>query len=161
MNKLKRLLSPVGVFLFYKYHIPIDNNKKGCIISIMNSLLEQYIELFDNLDTGEVYDTMLEVGSQVNVAVQQTPQNTVHGCQSQVWIQGVEEPTGWEFFLDSDSFMVKGVGSIVCKCMSGMTTDELAQVTFYDFKDIAKHFSQQRKQGIQAIINKCKAISRG
>lgn len=125
------------------------------------SILEQYIELFEDLDPSEIYDVMLDVGSQVNVAVEHTSENFVHGCQSQVWIQGVDTPTGWQFYLDSDSFMVKGLGSIVCKCISDHTTDEIQQMGFYDFRDMAKFFSQQRKQGMQAIINKCKQISRG
>ena len=124
------------------------------------NLLEEYIKLFDDLDNDLIFDAMLDVGSQVQSVVERNSANTVVGCQSQVWIEGVEEPTGWEFYLDSDSFMVKGLGSIICKCMSGMTTEELEQVTFYDFREIAKHFSQQRKQGMQAIINKCKHISR-
>lgn len=125
------------------------------------NLLEQYIELFDNLSSNEVYDTMLEVGAAVEYEVQRTPSSVVHGCQSQVWINGNDLPTGWEFRLDSDSYMVKGVGSIICACLSGLTSEELDNIGFYDFKDLAKHFSQQRKQGMQAIINKCKHISKG
>lgn len=124
-------------------------------------LLEQYIELFDNLSSNEIYDTILEVGADLNVDVERTPQSVVVGCQSQVWVTGIEKPTGWEFILDSDSYMVRGLGIIICSCLSGLTAQELDQVGFYDFREIAKHFSQQRKQGMQAIINKCKHISRG
>ena len=125
------------------------------------NVLEEYIKLFDDVDADEIYEIMIDVGSSVQNDVETISQNFVAGCQSQVWLEGRDEPTGWEFEMTSDSFMVKGIGSIVCKCLSGHTTEELEQITFYDFKDIAKHFSQQRKQGIQAIINKCKLISRG
>jgi sulfur transfer protein SufE len=57
--------------------------------------------------------------------------------------------------------MVRGVGHIICDCMSGMTTDEIAEVTFFDFKELSGYFSTQRKQGMQSIINKIKSISKG
>jgi sulfur transfer protein SufE len=42
-----------------------------------------------------------------------------------------------------------------------MTTDEIAEVTFFDFKELSGYFSTQRKQGMQSIINKIKSISKG
>jgi cysteine desulfuration protein SufE len=125
------------------------------------NVLQQYIDIFENLDTDEIYESMISLGSQTVYEVDRTQENFVHGCQSQVWIDGKLEPTGWEFHLDSDSYMVKGIGSVVCRCLSGHTNEELENITFYDFKDLAMYFSQQRKQGMQAIINKCKLISRG
>lgn len=125
------------------------------------NVLQDYMDIFENIDTDEIYESMIALGSETVYEVERSSNNFVHGCQSQVWIEAKEEPTGWEFHLDSDSFMVKGIGSVVCRCLSGHTTDELENITFYDFKELAAYFSQQRKQGIQAIINKCKSISRG
>lgn len=129
------------------------------------SKLQTYIKLFESLEPNEVYDMVLDHGSQLAASpeytVDRTRDNFVYGCQSQVWVQGENKPTGWEFRVDSDSYLVKGIGAIVAECMSGLTTEELADVGFYDFKDLVVFFSQQRKQGLQAIINKCKQISRG
>ena len=160
IQQLKGLLSTVGLFLCHKYHIPIDNTIKGCIIETMN-VLEQYIDVFENLDADEIYESMISLGSSVAYEVDRDAKNFVHGCQSQVWVEGDEQPTGWEFKLDSESYMFKGIGNVLCRCMSGMTAEEIDQITFYDFRDLTQYFSQQRKQGMQAVINKCKQISRG
>ena len=125
------------------------------------NVLEQYIDVFENLDADEIYESMISLGSSVAYEVDRDAKNFVHGCQSQVWVEGDEQPTGCEFKLDSDSYMVKGIGNVLCRCMSGMTAEEIDQITFYDFRDLTQYFSQQRKQGMQAVINKCKQISRG
>lgn len=126
------------------------------------NILQDYMDIFENIDTDELYESMIALGSEdTGIEVERSSDNFVHGCQSQVWISGIEEPTGWEFHLESDSFMVKGIGSVVCRCLSGHTAAELENITFYDFKELASYFSQQRRQGMQAIINKCKLISRG
>ena len=126
--------------------------------------IEELIENFELLGQWEDrYRYIIELGRKIP---EFNPENRieqylVRGCQSQVWITGEEQPTGWEFKLDSDSYMVKGIGNVLCRCMSGMTADEISQVGFYDFRDLTQYFSQQRKQGMQAVINKCKQISRG
>jgi cysteine desulfuration protein SufE len=125
------------------------------------SKLQQYIDTIEQLESEEVYDYVLELGQQNHVFTDRLEQNFVHGCQSPVWVTGTDEPTGWEFSIDSDSFMVRGVGQIICDCLSGLTSDEIAQVTYYDFKQLAVYFSTQRKQGMQAIINRIKSISKG
>ena len=125
------------------------------------SKLQQYIDIIDQLDAEEVYDYVLELGQETMTEFSDRSDNSfVHGCQSPVWVIGKDEPTGWEFTIDSDSFMVRGVGHIICDCMSGMTTDEIAEVTFFDFKELSGYFSTQRKQGMQSIINKIKSISK-
>lgn len=125
------------------------------------SKLQQYIDTIEQLESEEVYDYVLELGQQSHVFTDRLERNFVHGCQSPVWVTGTDEPTGWEFSIDSDSFMVRGVGQIICDCLSGLTSDEIAQVTYYDFKQLAVYFSTQRKQGMQAIINRIKSISKG
>ena len=125
------------------------------------SKLQQYIDTIEQLESEEVYDYVLELGQQNHVFTDRLEQNFVHGCQSPVWVTGTDEPTGWEFSIDSDSFMVRGVGQMICDCLSGLTSDEIAQVTYYDFKQLAVYFSTQRKQGMQAIINRIKSISKG
>tara|TARA_B110000858_G_C17609166_1_gene383669 strand:- start:49 stop:441 length:393 start_codon:yes stop_codon:yes gene_type:complete len=126
------------------------------------SKLQEYIDIIEQLDSDEVYEYILEIGQQAMAdQIDRSPTYFVHGCQSAVWVNGKDEPTGWEFIMDSDSFMVRGVGTIICKCLSGLTTDELTQVNFYDFRELSAFFSTQRRQGMQSIINKIKSISKG
>jgi|TARA_R110002124_G_scaffold76582_4_gene205170 cysteine desulfuration protein SufE len=126
------------------------------------SKLQQYIDNINQLESEEVYDYVLEIGQQAKgMFTDRLDEHFVHGCQSPVWVTGIDEPTGWEFSIDSDSYMVRGVGHIICECLSGLTTDEIKEVTFFDFKDLSVYFSTQRRQGMQSIINKIKSISKG
>lgn len=126
------------------------------------SKLQQYIDNINQLESEEVYDYVLEIGQQAEgMFTDRNDEHFVHGCQSPVWVTGIDEPTGWEFSIDSDSYMVRGVGHIICECLSGLTTDEIKEVTFFDFKDLSVYFSTQRRQGMQSIINKIKSISKG
>jgi len=124
--------------------------------------IKDYIKELEHFDADDVYDYVLELGSETPKAdIVKNESTFVPGCVSQVYVIGEEGALGWNFSLDSDSYMVRGIGSIIVECLSGMTTDELSAVTWADFEQLSRFFSQQRKQGMQAIINKCKQISRG
>ena len=123
--------------------------------------IKEYITEFEMMDESLIYDYILDTGSNAKVPIIRNKKNYVHGCQSDLWVSGREGPVGWEFFVDSDSYMVKGIGVIICDCLNGMTTEELQNVVWLDFVPLTKFFSNQRRQGMQAIINKCKEISRG
>lgn len=99
------------------------------------SKLQQYIDNINQLESEEVYDYVLEIGQQAKgMFTDRLDEHFVHGCQSPVWVTGIDEPTGWEFSIDSDSYMVRGVGHIICECLSGLTTDEIKEVTFLTSK---------------------------
>jgi len=121
--------------------------------------LQDYIQLFEDLDTGGIYDYLLEKGAEYTSEVERASENFVYGCQSNAWIEGKDTPVGWEFYVDSDSYFVKGVGAVICDCLSGLTTEELQEVKWQDFVPLTKFISQEKGKGMQAIINKCKRLS--
>ena len=49
----------------------------------------------------------------------------------------------------------------MCDCMEGLSTPEVEALQWEDFAPLGRYLSQQRKQGMQAILNKCKRIVRG
>ena len=72
------------------------------------SKLQRYINIIEELESDEVYDYVLELGQELmGTFTDRLDEHFVHGCQSPVWVTGVDEPTGWEFAIDSDSFMVR------------------------------------------------------
>ena len=79
----------------------------------------------------------------------------------QDWVDGLEEAVGWKFRLVSDAYIVNGIGNIMCDCMEGLSTPEVEALQWEDFAPLGRYLSQQRKQGMQAILNKCKRIVRG
>jgi len=122
--------------------------------------VENYIEIFDNMDRSMVYDFLLEIGSQGEFPIElQTSQFFVNGCQSQVWIfPYIDEDDKMRFLGHSDSFMVRGIVYLLIDIVSDM--EDPTQVTWKDIEPLAKYFSMQRRRGMQAIINRIRSTVR-
>lgn len=123
--------------------------------------LESYVKLVRDLqDSGLLYQCLMDYGKNITTDIDiRTQQNFVNGCQSQVWITGTCEADRWRFKFDSDAIMVKGLGKIVLDTYNGLTHQEIATITFHQFKPLASTLSTQRQRGLQAIINKIHKIS--
>jgi sulfur transfer protein SufE len=123
--------------------------------------LESYVKLVKDLrDSGLLYQCLLDYGKDINTDIGiRTPHNFVNGCQSQVWITGKCKSDLWYFKFDSDAIMVKGLGKIVLDTFNGLTKEQIASITFHQFKPLAATLSTQRQRGLQAIINKIHKIS--
>jgi len=128
----------------------------------MVNSLQQFVDTFEALfDPNAIYEYVLDYGSDTNETIERIQDNFVYGCQSEVWVDGIEEALGWKFELVSDAYIVNGIGNIMCDCMKGLSTPEIEALQWEDFAPLGRYFSQQRKQGMQAILNKCKKITRG
>jgi len=123
--------------------------------------LESYVKLVKDLrDSGLLYQCLLDYGKDIDTDIGiRTPHNFVNGCQSQVWITGKCKSDLWYFKFDSDAIMVKGLGKIVLDTFNGLTKEQIATITFHQFKPLAATLSTQRQRGLQAIINKIHKIS--
>ena len=128
----------------------------------MVNSLQQYVDTFEALgDPNAIYEYVLDFGSDLNEDIERIQENFVYGCQSEVWVEGQEDALGWNFKLVSDAYIVNGIGNIICDCMQGLSTPEVESIQWEDLAPLGRYFSQQRKQGMQAILNKCKRIVRG
>lgn len=123
--------------------------------------LESYVKLVRDLqDSGLLYQCLMDYGKNITTDIDiRTQQNFVNGCQSQVWITGTCNSDKWHFKFDSDAIMVKGLGKIVLDTYNGLNKNQIAEITFHQFKPLASTLSTQRQRGLQAIINKIHKIS--
>jgi cysteine desulfuration protein SufE len=124
--------------------------------------LYSYTNLFKELnDRDFLYQSLLDYGKTIpdNFDIR-FKENYINGCQSQVWIIGHKIDNRWNFTLDSDSLMVKGIGKIVIDTFNDLATDEILLISFHQFKPLAVTLSTQRQRGLQAIINKIHTITR-
>ena len=88
-------------------------------------------------------------------------QNKVDGCASQVWLvikeEQIKEKTILEFKADSDSFLVKGLLTIIISIFSGKAPSDILKIN-YDNElkklNLKENISQQRSNGLTAVINK-------
>jgi cysteine desulfuration protein SufE len=123
--------------------------------------LESYVELVKDLrDSGLLYQCLIDYGKNIDTDIGiRNQQNFVNGCQSQVWITGTCKSDLWYFKFDSDAIMVKGLGKIILDTYNGLNKEQIAAITFHQFKPLASTLSTQRQRGLQAIINKIHKIS--
>lgn len=129
-------------------------------MSIQN--LNEYINLIKDFDSVEVfYDMLMENGKKIAKNKQydiRQQENFVNGCQSQVWLTGTVSNNQWNFLFETDTYMVYGIGKIILDTFNNLSSTEIQQITYHDFKPVASVLSSQRQRGLQAIINKIHTI---
>lgn len=117
----------------------------------------------------EKYLYMIELGGrlpELSDSLRQ-PENTISGCQSQVWIVMEPHEDGTLSLLgDSDAAIVKGLMAIVFILYDRLTPQEITTFELRPwFEDLAltQHLTPTRSQGleamIRAILNKAQALS--
>ncbi|MCH2169107.1 MAG: SufE family protein [Oceanicola sp.] len=130
---------------------------------------EEIVDTFAFLDDWEDrYRHVIDLGKAMPALdeAERVPATKVEGCASQVWL--VPEVTGQgpsaiiQFRGESDAMIVKGLIAILIALCSGQTAQALQNM---DVKaelgrlDLAEHLSSQRSNGLNAMIERVKALS--
>ena len=126
--------------------------------------LETIIEDFEFFDDWEDrYKYIMDLGKSLDPLSDDDygKTNKVDGCASQVWLiineEEVNEKTILKLKADSDSFLVKGLLSIIISIFSGKTPSNILKINYNDELDklnLKENISQQRSNGLTAVINK-------
>jgi cysteine desulfuration protein SufE len=96
------------------------------------------------------------------------PQNRVHGCTSQVWLETLidKDKSGPPVLIyrgDSDAHIVRGLLAILLELFSGRTATEIIQIDpspvfeAIGFEDL---INSQRGNGLRALISRIKNDAR-
>jgi len=121
----------------------------------MKANLTDELESLASLENEYIFDYLLEEGRSVSEFPDdfRTYHSEIQGCQSRVWL--IAEQTGnvWNFAIDSDAYIVKGIGKLVTTAFNGSTREECLDIKFVDFGLISRFLTGQRQRGLQAIIN--------
>jgi len=126
--------------------------------------LETIIEDFEFFDDWEDrYKYIMDLGKSLDPLSDDDygKTNKVDGCASQVWLiineEEVNEETILKFKADSDSFLVKGLLAIIISIFSGKTPSNILEINYnneLDKLNLKENISQQRSNGLTAVINK-------
>ena len=126
--------------------------------------LETIIEDFEFFDDWEDrYKYIMDLGKSLDPLSDDDygKTNKVDGCASQVWLiineEEVNEETILKFKADSDSFLVKGLLAIIISIFSGKTPSNILEINYnneLDKLNLKENTSQQRSNGLTAVINK-------
>ncbi len=137
-----------------------QNNPFGHSIRDVD-LLENFSYLNDWEDR---YRYIIELGGQLPPLPDclKIPKNKVHGCQSQVWIAYHLHEGRYQFALDSDAHIVRGLIAIVLSALNNRTAQEIND---YDieglFNDLGllQHLSPLRGNGLRAMVERIRNLS--
>jgi cysteine desulfuration protein SufE len=91
-----------------------------------------------------------------------TEGNLVRGCQSQVWLTHRQEGGRLYFEADSDAFIVRGLLGVVLAAYNGRTPQEIQAfdiTAYFDSLNLLKHLSATRGNGLQAMVQRIKALA--
>lgn len=121
------------------------------------ALIEEF-SLFENWM--DKYQYIIEMGQSLPSlpSSAKTPDNIVHGCQSQVWLTADKSGDHINYAADSDAIITKGLIAMLVRVLSGHTPDEIlnAKLGFVDEIGIRGHLSPTRSNGLNAMIKQMK-----
>jgi cysteine desulfuration protein SufE len=122
---------------------------------------------FDFLgDWEDRYRYIIELGRQLAPLpdAKRTEANKVRGCASQVWLWTRTETRDGQpvlrFVGDSDALIVRGLVAIALTLFDNKTPGEIAATdaeAFFSRLQLREHLTQQRSNGLRALVNRIKA----
>ncbi|MDA0119015.1 cysteine desulfurase sulfur acceptor subunit CsdE [Vibrio sp. T11.5] len=90
-------------------------------------------------------------------------QVTVSGCESQVWLVSENLDGVWHFCADSDARIVRGLIALVMAAYDGKTSEEIQAFNideYFEKLGLIAHLSPSRGNGLKAIVEQIKQVSR-
>ena len=111
----------------------------------------------------EKYLYIIELGQRLPPLGEEahSPENSIQGCQSQVWIV-VEQGEGGGLSLrgDSDAAIVKGLIAVVFILYDRMTAQDITEFDvrpWFEKMALTQHLTPSRSQGLEAMIRAIRA----
>lgn len=136
----------------------------------INQIQDEIIEEFELLDDWiDRYQLLVDYGMALKKQpewlpeAEQTKQNLIDGCQSQVWFTAktATDEQGRQIIIyrgASDAILVKGIVALLLRVLSGHTAKEIvdADLYFIDRVGLREHLSPTRSNGIAAMLKQMK-----
>lgn len=135
----------------------------------MSLNLEKYNDFVESLeiidDEDMRFEYIIDMGKRARAvefpASWKVDKNLMHGCMSRVWI--VDEPRdGRHYFRgDSDAIIVKGLVTMMTESFSGLTGEELSELTVEQISKLnLGALTTQRQVGMLAMLEHLKKLGR-
>jgi cysteine desulfuration protein SufE len=123
----------------------------------INKIQEKIIDEFSKFDNWfEKYEHLIELGRNLKPLDEKykTEDNSISGCQSQLWLISKIKDDKIQFFADSDSLITKGMISIILRVVSNKKPKDIIDADFYfiDKIGLKTNLSPSRANGLQSIL---------
>ena len=125
---------------------------------------DEYVEALDLLDEESRFEYIIDIGKRAD----RTPfpaecmddAHLMHGCMSKVWIIHETEGAAHHFRGQSDAIIVKGLVSMMTGSFSGLTGEELAEITLDHVRGLnLGALTMQRQVGMVAMLKHMQKLS--
>lgn len=126
---------------------------------------EEIIETLSFFDSWEDrYKYMIDLGKSIPQMEEalKTEDRLVPGCQSQVWIEPQFNDGKFNFIVDSDAHIVRGLLAIVMAAYDKKTPEDILSFDiqrYFKAIDLVKHLSPTRGNGLLAMVEKIKSLA--
>jgi len=111
-------------------------------------------------DWTERYEYVIGLGKSLPAMPQeqQTADNLIKGCQSQVWLDASFSDGVMHFHADSDSLITKGMIALFVRVLDGETPDTVLQadMSFIDETGLKEHLAPTRANALNLMATQMK-----
>lgn len=127
------------------------------IKEIQDEIVDEF-SMFD--DWMQRYEYIIELGKSLPLIQEEfkTDENLIKGCQSKVWLKGVQNEDKIIFTADSDAILTKGIIAILIRTFSNQKASDIldADMSFIDEIGLKEHLSPTRANGLVSMIKNIK-----
>ena len=129
-------------------------------LDIRKNEIKEMFELFD--DPMDKYLQIIELGKK-NIGMSskyKNEDNRIFGCASMAWVKVVEDKNKYTILIDSDTFIVRGLLSILKHIIDNSTLDEINDLkieSIFDDIGLKDSITSQRTNG---FLNALKIIKK-
>jgi cysteine desulfuration protein SufE len=125
----------------------------------------EIIDMFSFFDSWEErYRYIIECGKNIssNPISLRSEGNQIQGCQSQVWVHYKYSDYIFEFYVDSDALIVKGLLAIVMAAYNHKTKQAILDFdidAYFSKLGLMQHLSMTRGNGLRAMVLHMKQLA--
>lgn len=129
-------------------------------MSIADNTKELLEELAFFQDWQERYEYVISMGKKLSPMDDslKTPERTIKGCQSQVWLDSDFKDGVMNFTADSDSLITKGMIALFVRVLDGHSPDEIltADMSFIAETGLKEHLAPTRANALNLMATEMK-----
>ena len=92
---------------------------------------------------------------------QKNEENRVQGCQTNAWVVAEKNNGRMQYYVDSDSLIVKGMLNVLADILSNHTSQEISdsEWTLWEQAGILENLTESRNNGIRAAEQRMRSLA--
>jgi len=131
----------------------------------INTIQDEIIDEFSTLnDWFDKYEYLINRGKSLEPADEKlkSEENSISGCQSQVWIKAEMRDERIHYLADSDSLIIKGMISLLLRVLNNQSPENIvnSDLYFIDKIGLNSNLSPARVNGLMSIVKQIKSSAK-